>query len=414
MIERRHTGAIAADSLLPGFFEPGSLFEKEQNLFFHTYKRLSLDIVRGEGVYLFDRRNKRYLDLVGGLAVNALGYGNDRVIEAIERQIRKYIHLSNYFVQEPQVRLAEKIISASGYEKIFFTNSGTEAIEGAIKLARKWGKGTKKQNLFGMSNAFHGRTMGALSLMDKTKYKDDYGPFLPHCSTLQFNDVEDLRRSIDDQTLGVVIEFIQGEGGIYVPGVEYIRVLKELQTRHGFLLIADEIQCGLGRTGKVFGFEHFNVSPDIVVLAKAIGGGLPLGAFLGNKRLAETFTYGVHGTTFGGNPVACAAGLAALEQIFDGGLMANAAKIGAHLRSSLEEVRREFPSLVREVRGFGCMIGIELTREVQPVVDELQSRGILVNGTNVNVIRLLPPLIVGIDHCDEFVAQFREILSTLK
>lgn len=389
-----------------------SLFEQEHKFFFHTYKRLSLDIVRGEGCNLYDREGKQYLDFFGGLAVNALGYNYPRVNQAIQEQINKYIHLSNFFVQEPQVKLAEKLLNAAGYQKLFFTNSGTEAIEGALKLARKWGKVQGKTQLFGLSNSFHGRTMGALSLTERAKYRDGYEPFLPNIGHLKYSDVEDLRNHVNGQTLGVVLEFIQGEGGIYVISPEYAAELNKLREQYGFLIIADEIQAGIGRTGKFFGFENFGVRPDIVVVAKAIGGGLPLGAFLGNERVAEVFTYGVHGTTFGGNPVACAAGLAVLEEILDRGLMKQAGEIGTYLKSQFVKLQKQFPSHIKEVRGFGCMLGIELAYEGQPVVDELQRQGFLVNCTNMNVLRFLPPFIVKPEHCDALVEKLAAILAS--
>lgn len=390
-----------------------SLFDKEHQYFFQTYKRLSLDIERGEGCYLYDRNGQRYLDFFGGLAVNALGYKHSRVNQAIVQQINNYIHLSNYYVQEPQVRLAEKLTTVSGYQRLFFTNSGTEAIEGAIKLARKWGKKNGKIDLLGLSNSFHGRTMGALSLTERPKYREGYEPFLPNTAHIAFNDVQELRSKVNDRTLGVVLEFIQGEGGVNVISSEFAAELKSLREQFGFLIIADEIQSGLGRTGKFFGFEHFDVRPDIVAVAKPLGGGLPLGAFLGNERVADTLTFGVHGTTFGGNPVACAAGVVVLEEIIDKGLMKNAAKIGEYLKSAFREMQQQFPTVIADVRGFGCMLGIELTSEGQPVVDELQRRGILVNCTNTNVIRLLPPLIITLNECDLLVKELREALQSL-
>jgi len=388
--------------------------EKEQKLFFHTYKRLSLEVERGEGCYLFTKDGTRYLDFFGGIAVNALGYNHPRLCKAIEEQIHKYVHVSNYFVQEPQVKLAEKILSASGFQKIFFTNSGTEATEGAIKLARKWGKPQGKNLLFGMSNAFHGRTMGALSLMDKQKYREGYEPFMGNVGHLKFNDVDDLRRNVNEETLGVFVEFIQGEGGIFVVSPEYAEELKSLRDRYGFLIIGDEIQSGIGRTGRLFGFSHTRVSPDIVILAKPIGGGLPLGAILGNDRVAETFTYGVHGTTFGGNPVACAAGLVVMEEILDKGLMRHAEEIGIYLGLRLVQLKKDYPSLVTEVRGIGCMMGIELSTEGQPIVDAMQQRHILVNCTNVNVLRFVPPLIITKEQCDEMVGALRSIFEEMK
>lgn len=391
-----------------------TIFEKEDKLFFHTYKRLPLDIERGERCYLIARDGKRYLDFFGGLAVNALGYNYPSVNEAIRKQIDKYIHLSNFFVQEPQVQLAEKLLSATGFKKIFFTNSGTEAIEGALKLARKWGKKHNKLDLYGLSNSFHGRTMGALSLTERPKYREGYDPFLPNVDHIKFNDVDGLRQKVNQQTLGVVLEFIQGEGGVNVVSPEFANELNRLQKEFGILIIADEIQSGIGRTGKFFGFEHFGVLPDIVVVAKAIGGGLPLGAILGGDRVADAFTYGVHGTTFGGNPVACAAGLVVLQEVLDGGLMKKAEEIGAYLKQRFAHLQQKHPHLIKEVRGYGCMLGIELSREGQPVVDELQRRGILVNCTNTSVIRLLPPYVVTPDHCETFVQELDAILSSLE
>jgi len=285
-----------------------SLPEKEHRFFFQTYKRLSLDIVRGEGCYLYDRKGNRYVDFFGGLAVNALGYRHEGVNEAIRRQIDRYTHLSNFYVQETQVALAERLLGATGFNKVFFTNSGTEAIEGALKLGRKWGKKNGKTELFGLSNSFHGRTMGALSLTERAKYREGYEPFLADVRHIRFNNVGDLRANVGPATIGVFLEFVQGEGGVNVVSPDFVRELEDLRTKHSFLILADEIQSGIGRTGKFFGFEHFAVRPDVVVVAKALGGGLPLGAFLGNEKVSDVLTYGAHGSTFGGNPVACAAG----------------------------------------------------------------------------------------------------------
>lgn len=388
-----------------------TLAEREHEHFFHTYKRLGLEIERGDGVYLYDRSGKRYLDFFGGLAVNSLGYGNPRVLRAIQEQSSKYIHLSNFFLQEPQIRLVERLLAASGFKRAFLCNSGTEALEGAVKLARKWGASRQKTVMVGMSNAFHGRTFAALSLMDKPKYRDGYEPFLSHMASVPFNDVAALRSTVNDQTLAVVLECIQGEGGIFPVQAEFALALNELRDRFGFLIIADEIQSGIGRTGKFFGFEQVGLRPDIVLVAKAIGGGLPLGAFLGNERVEEAFTYGVHGTTFGGNPVACAAGLVVLEEVLDGGLMKNAVKIGEMLQTIGASLRLDFPKLVKETRGYGCMIGIDLLVDSQPIVDALLERGVLVNSTHQTVIRILPPLTVTAEHCEVFEHELRAILK---
>jgi len=391
-----------------------SIFEKENKYFFHTFHRLPLEIDRGEGVYLYSKDGKRYVDFFGGIAVNALGYNHQHINAAIEEQIHRYIHLSNYFVQDKTVELAERIVNATSYKRVFFSNSGTEAVEGAIKIVRKWGQGSGKTTLLNLTNSFHGRTMGALSLTERPQYRDGYDPFLPNTNSVKFNDVEDLCAKVNSQTLGVILEFIQGEGGINVISKEFVQKLKSLQEKFGFLIVADEIQAGLGRTGKFFSFEHYDIHPDIVVIAKAIGGGLPLGAILGNERVADVLTYGVHGTTFGGNPVACAAGCAVMEEIVDKRLMKQAGIIGEYLKSKAIELQKQFPAIVKEVRGYGCMLGIDLNRNGQPIVDELLNRGILINCTNTTVLRLLPPYIITTEQCNQLMFELHLILKSLK
>ena len=389
-------------------------FEREAAIFFHTYKRLPLEISRGEGAYLYASDGTRYLDMFGGLAVNALGYGHPSVLQAIKEQSGRYIHLSNYYIQEPQLRLAEMLVKHSGYQRVFFCNSGTEAIEGAIKLSRKWGATRGKVELVSFSNAFHGRTMGALSIMDRPKYKNGYQPFLPDCGIVEFNNVMDLRSAVNERTAAVVLEFIQGEGGIRPVSVDLVREINTLKAKFGFLIVADEIQSGIGRTGKLFGFQHYDVRPDIVVVAKPIGGGLPLGAFLGNATVADVLEPGVHGTTFGGNPVACAAGIVVLQEILEKGLMKNAERMGSLLKSELMKLQKEFPAVVKEVRGFGLMLGIQLDRDGEPIVTTMRERRILVNCTDQTVIRFLPPLIIEEQHVHETMRALREVLSGLQ
>jgi acetylornithine/N-succinyldiaminopimelate aminotransferase len=391
-----------------------TMIEKEAKFFFHTFHRLPLEIDRGDGVYLYSKDGKRYTDFFGGLAVNALGYNHPRINAAIEKQIHRYIHLSNYFVQDTQVDLAERIIAASGFKRIFFSNSGTEAVEGAMKLVRKWGQKSEKKQLFNLTNSFHGRTMGALSMTDRPKYREGYDPFLPNTNSVQFNNVNDLRMKVNDQTLGVILECIQGEGGINVITKEFADELNALQQKFGFLVLADEIQTGVGRTGRFFGFEHIGLHPDIVVIAKAIGGGLPLGAILGNERVADVFGYGEHGTTFGGNPVACAAGCAVMEEVIQKDLMKLAGLIGTYIKSKALEMQKEFPSIIKEVRGEGCMLGIDIDRDGQPIVDELRNRGMLINCTNTTVLRLLPPYIITQELCNQLMYELRSILKSLK
>jgi acetylornithine/N-succinyldiaminopimelate aminotransferase len=391
-----------------------TMLEKEAKLFFHTFHRLPIEIDRGEGVFLIAKDGKRYVDFFGGLAVNPLGYNHHRVNAAIEKQIHRYIHLCNYYLQDSQIELAERIIQASGFSRIFFSNSGTEAVEGTIKIARKWGLKFGKTQLLNLTNSFHGRTMGALSLTERPMYREGYEPFLQNTDSVRFNDIADLRAKVNQKTLGIILEFIQGEGGINVVSQEFADELKSLQDKFNFLIIADEIQSGVGRTGKFFGFEHFHIRPDIAVIAKAIGGGLPLGAILGNEKVADVLTYGTHGTTFGGNPVACAAGCAVMEEVIQKGFMKQAGEIGAYLKLKLLELQKEFPSIIKEVRGKGCMLGLEIDRDGQPLVDELRNRGLLINCTNTTVLRLLPPYIIPQELCDQLLAELRSILKSLK
>lgn len=387
--------------------------EREEKFFFKTYKRLNLEIEKGEGCYLISKDNHRFLDMFGGLAVNALGYNHQKINEAIMNQVQRYIHLSNLFVQDSQVDLAEMLINYSKYNKLFFSNSGTEAMEGVIKLARKWGHPLKKTEIISFTDSFHGRSMGALSLTRRDKYRNGYEPFLQGTNFSTYNDSDELITKVSTNTLAVVLEFIQGEGGVKEAKQEFVSTIKRLRDQFGFLIIADEIQSGLGRTGKLFAFNHFDIEPDIVVIAKPLGGGLPLGAFLGNEKVANVFTYGVHGTTFGGNPVACAAGLATLKEILQNKVMENAADVGHYLKNKFEVLKLKYPKLIREVRGRGLMLGIELTRECEFLVDEMLKRKVLVNCTNTNVIRLLPPLILTKNEADFAVTQFENILSNM-
>jgi acetylornithine/N-succinyldiaminopimelate aminotransferase len=386
------------------------ILDNEAKLFFKTYKRLPLIIERGEGCYLFAKDGEKYLDMFSGLAVNALGYGHPGVIAAINKQAKKYTHLSNYFVQEPQVELAECLLRHSNFQKIFFTNSGTEATEGAIKLARKWGKTNNKTKIFGMTNGFSGRSMGSLSIMDKDKYREGYGPFLENCGHITFNDVDDLRAKVDDTTAAVFLEFIQGEGGIVPVSKEFVVALESLRNQFGFLIVADEIQSGIMRTGKFFAFEHFNFHPDIVTIAKPIGGGLPLGAILGNDAVACVWSYGVHGTTFGGNPVACAAGKVVIDTLTTEAMRKQMTEASAYLHLQLATLQKKF-SIIKEIRGSGFMIGVDLTTDSAPIVDEMLARGVLVNSTAKTVVRILPPLIAQKQEIDTLIHVFDGILS---
>ncbi len=386
-----------------------SLAEREKASLFPTYERLPIGAVtHAEGVHITTETGTTYLDAIAGLGANALGHSHPAVVHAIREQAGKYMHLSNLYLQEPQVVLAEKLERASGWERTFFTNSGTEAVEGAIKLVRKVFASEAKAEVMGVANGFHGRTYAPLSMMDKGKYRDNFGPFIADASCIPSYDVPALEEAISDRTAAVIVEAIQGEGGIVEMPREFAQALMELREKHHFLIIADEIQSGIGRTGRFFAYEHAGMKPDIVVIAKAIGGGLPLGAILTRRELADVMRAGVHGTTFGGNALACVAGSATLELV-EKTYMDNAAHEGEYLKRAFEHLRDEHPKLIREVRGVGLMLGIEFTsraRDVQKTL--LESAHIVTNVTAGEVLRMLPPLIFERKHSEELANAIRE------
>jgi acetylornithine/N-succinyldiaminopimelate aminotransferase len=388
--------------------EINNILSKEKEILLQTYNRIPLEILHGEGVYLISKDGTKYLDFFSGLAVNALGYGNEKIINAIEEQIKKFIHLSNFYINQPQLDLAERLIKYSGLSKVFFTNSGTEAVEASLKLVRKAFGPDKK--IFTFSNAFHGRTYGALSLSGKEKYKKYFAPLLDNMVQLEFNNIKQLENNIDNDTAAVYLEFIQGEGGIRIASKQFAEKLDELRKKYGFVLVADEVQSGIGRTGKPFAYNHFDIEPDLVITAKAIGGGLPLGALITNKKYSDVFLPGDHGSTFGGNPVACAAGFVVLKEVFENGLMNNVEKLGEYFLSKLKLLRDNYPNKIKEVRGSGFMLGVELSFPCNKIVDEFRENGILINCTSENVVRILPPLISTEANIDHFLEVFNKIL----
>jgi len=384
--------------------------ERERELFFHTYARLPIEISHGEGNYLFAKDGRQYLDMIAGIGVNALGYGNERVLQAITEQAKKVIHTSNLFMLEPQFKLAEKLLALTGFSKVFFCNSGAEANEGAMKLARKWASSisANKKELLSLTNGFHGRTYGAVTLTAKAKYHEGFEPLLPETGYITFNDVHDLEKKVSDKTAAVFVEYVQGEGGICGLSEPFLKKLNELRTKHEFLIVADEVQAGVGRTGKFFSYEHFAILPDVICAAKPIGGGLPLGAIIGNARVADAFSKGIHGTTFGGNPVACAAGLALIEELEARNLMQHATELGAQFKVELLKLSRKHIQM-RAVRQYGLMIGISMSRDASYYVPKMLEKGIIINATNTNVIRLLPPLTLTESEMRRCVEAFDEV-----
>jgi predicted acetylornithine/succinylornithine family transaminase len=386
------------------------LMEREHAVVFQTYRRIPVAIDRAEGVRIYDLDGKTYLDMLGGIAVNALGHSHPKIIAAVEQQLRKYMHVSNVFYQEPQVALAEQLVKASGYPRVFFTNSGAESTDGALKLARRYGSARGRYDVIGFTGGFHGRTYGALSLMDKPLYKDGMGRFLPNTLVLPFNDVDALESRVDENTCAVMIEFLQGEGGIQSATQEFVDALFALKETYGFLIIADEVQSGIGRTGDFFSFEAYGVRPDIVTVAKAMGGGLPLGAILATEEAAALLDKGMHGTTYGGNPVACVAGSVVVDEVC-GGLMDHVQNIGVYLYEQLQVLMTEFPEQIREIRGRGCMQGVVLNTDAAPYVQDLLRNGVIANATAGNVIRLVPPFVIANDDVDELLRALRTVMS---
>jgi predicted acetylornithine/succinylornithine family transaminase len=379
-----------------------------------TYKRSPIVFTHGRGAYVFDSTGKKYLDFLGGIAVNALGHAHPRIVKTIRRESARAIHFSNLFHNEFQGPLARKLAEWSSLDRVFFANSGTEAIDGALKLARLCGRPAEgaraKTRILAMQNSFHGRTFGALSVTATEKYRAPFEPLVPGVEFVKFNDVADLESKFDETVCAVLLETIQGEGGIYPVSKEFWERARALATKHGALLIADEIQCGLGRTGRYFAYQTFSSKPDIAVIAKPLAAGLPLGAIITNNSVASRVSPGLHGTTFGGGPMICAVALELLKIVEDEKLLENIGARGQEIRVGLEKLKSRF-DFIKEVRGEGCMFGVELSIEGGPFVAEALKRGLLINCTHDFTIRLLPPFLVTKAQVREFLQLLEKILS---
>lgn len=380
-----------------------------QKYVMNTYGRLPIVIDKGEGCYVWDLDGNRYLDLVAGIAVNSLGHSHPAVVKAIQEQCAKLMHCSNLYWIENQVALAKLLVEKSGLGKAFFCNSGAEANEAAIKLARKWGNG-EKYHVISMKNSFHGRTLGSLAATAQEKYQKAFRPLPEGFSAVPLGDLEALEKEIRPETCAVLLEPIQGESGIHVPSQTYMQGVQELCRKHGILLILDEVQTGLGRTGKSFAFQNFGLKPDIVSLAKAIGNGIPMGAILAKTEVADCFQPGDHATTFGGTPIATAAGIAACSILLDEGFLAQVQETGAYFKEQLIGIDKRHPNLIQEVRGMGLMIGCELIGSAKAVTAELLKQGVLVNAIGEHVLRFVPPLIITKEEIDRFIVILEQIL----
>jgi len=386
---------------------------EERRYLFQNYARQPIVLVRGSGTRVWDEQGREYLDFVGGLAVNVLGHAHPAVAEAISRQARELIHVSNLYYSVPMIELARLLAEISGFEKVFFCNSGTEAVEAAIKLARRWGRDTRGGafEIITARDAFHGRTLGALAATGNARYQEPFEPLPPGFVHVPWNDAEAIRAATTPNTVAVLLEPIQGEGGVNLPSPGYLAAVRRWCDERGLLFILDEIQTGMGRTGTFFAFEQEGIRPDIVCLAKGLAGGVPIGAVLARETVAAHLVPGDHGTTFGGNPLACAAGVATVRTIIDEGLPARAAEAGRRLMARLRELEDRFP-VVTEVRGRGLMAAVQLARDVaSDVTNRCRERGLLVNPVRPNAIRLLPPLIVTDEEIDRACDILASVLS---
>lgn len=378
-----------------------------------TYTRQPLAIARGRGMKVYDFEGREYLDFVGGIAVNILGHGHPDLVQAIQRQAAQLIHTSNLYYTEPQVRLAQVLVDHSFADKVFFCNSGAEANEAAIKLARRYshGKyGAGRFEIVTMKNSFHGRTMATLTATGQDKIQKGYEPLLPGFRYVAFNNLEELTQAVTDKTAAIMLEPIQGEGGVHVADREYLKQVRALCAKQDILLIFDEVQTGMGRTGTLFAYEQLGVQPDIMTLAKGLGGGMPIGACLATDSVAQAFSAGSHASTFGGNPLACAAGLAVCRVLLEGQVLDQARRMGEYFAKGLADCK-ERHQVVREVRGLGLLQGMELAMEGKVVVSECLARGILINGTGEHVLRFVPPLIVSQPDIDRLLETLGQIFS---
>ncbi|GKS56867.1 acetylornithine aminotransferase [Nitrospira sp.] len=382
----------------------------------NTYARQPISIARGRGARVYDLEGREYVDFVGGIAVNILGHNPPDLVLAIQKQVVQLIHTSNLYYTVPQVQLAKALVERSFAQKVFFCNSGAEANEAAIKLARRYGhdkRGPECFEIITMRNSFHGRTLATIAATGQDKVKKGYEPVTPGFTHVAFNDIEALERALSDKTAAVMLEPIQAEGGVHVAGKPYLARVRELCRQRGVLLIFDEVQTGMGRTGTLFAYEQLGVQPDIMTLAKGLGGGVPIAACLATDEVARVFGPGSHASTFGGNPLACAAGLAVLRTLLEGRVLEHARRMGEHLAKGLQDMK-ERSAAIREVRGMGLLLGMELQGEGKPIVDACLTRGLLINCTMDRVLRFVPPLVISQTDIDRLLDTLPPLLAKPK
>ena len=380
----------------------------------HTYNRYQVVLDRGDGVYLYDMEGKKYLDFCAGIAVFALGYHNERYNAALKEQIDKLIHTSNYYYNVPAISAAKKLKKVSGMDRVFFTNSGAEAVEGAIKAARKYAylkDGRTDHEIIAMEHSFHGRTMGALSVTGNPKYREAFEPMIGNIKFAALNDFESVLSKVTDKTCAILFETVQGEGGIFPAEEAFMKQVKELCRERDILLILDEIQCGMGRTGSYFAFQRYGIKPDIMTTAKALGCGVPVGAFLMTEKVAQhSLTSGDHGTTYGGNPLACAAINVVLDLFEENHIIDNVKETGDYLAQKLDELAARHDSIETR-RGIGLMQGLVFREPVGGIIQAALDKGLILINAGPNIIRFVPPLVIGKEHVDEMIAILESCLE---
>lgn len=385
---------------------------KADQHFIHTYNR-SITFVRGEGMYLIDDEGKKYLDMGAGIAVSALGYSNEEYKQGLKDQVDKLIHISNLYFNEPAVKAANYLCEASGMDRVFFTNSGAEAIEGALKLARKYARTKNPDNggeIIAMEHSFHGRTMGALSVTGTKHYREPFEPLIGGVSFAEYNNLDSVKALITSDTCAIIMESLQGEGGIHPASEDFMKGVRALCDEKGILLILDEIQCGMGRTGKMFAFQHYGILPDIITSAKALGCGVPVGAFAAKEEIAQALVPGDHGTTYGGNPLATAAVCKVFEIYKKDHIVEHVNELAPYLIDKLNALASKH-SCIKDVRGIGFMQGIELDVPAGEIVGAALSKGLILISAGTNIIRIVPPLVAGKEHIDEMCRILDEIFT---
>ncbi|HSQ88656.1 aspartate aminotransferase family protein [Romboutsia sp.] len=381
----------------------------------NTYSRFDVVFEKGLGSKVYDVNGKEYIDFVSGVAVNCLGHSNPAIIKAINDQSNNLMHVSNLYWNTKQLEVAKKLCNYSDHDKVFFCNSGTEAVEAALKLARKYGKQNgrnQKNEIIYMENSFHGRTLGALAVTGQEKYQKDFMPLMEGVKSAKFNDIEDIKNKINENTCAVIVEPIQGEGGILVAQIDFLKEVKDLCEKYDALLIFDEIQCGMGRTGSLFAYKKFDVIPDVICMAKGLGGGFPIGAVVATQKVASAFVPGDHGSTFGGNPLGCSVALAVLDELVDKGVVREVNEKSEYIINKVLELKNKY-NVISKIQGMGLMLGIKLETDKSKVINKCLEKGLLLVGAGEDVVRIVPALNISKEEIDKGLNILDEVLYEL-